>query len=412
MDELKILVISRMVDEFPIDTGNAFIQTLIKNNALYLNYMELYNNYGFYGTHNYIKEYLKTNGINAIILSTSPAEFYFDINYFERIRKDIFLVMMTCDSEIYYDVSDQYYAQAMDLVITANPITTFKVRQIGVNSIIYWGYFNTSKYRKIENSPKDIDISFVGTLGKIIGRVDYIKYLLANGIHVETFGMDSPNRQITFEKKMDIINKSKINLDFSGASYDSKLTKKHQINKRKKQIKGKCFEAAICGSFALCEYAPGLEYFFEVGKEIDVFHDKEELLEKVKYYLEHEEERENIARRGYERAVKDYAVEQAVPKLISIIDELRKKKIYKPSEIYLDEEFIRNYTTYRVLLIIRFIKQLKWKFALEELKLILKYRKLDWYQICVFFIEEILGKFPKIKSLLKLIVKSRKNITL
>ena len=34
---------------------------------------------------------------------------------------------------------------------------------------------------------------------------------------------------------------------------------------------------------------------------------------------------------------KDYAVEQAVPKLISTIDELRKKKIYKPSEIYLDE---------------------------------------------------------------------------
>ena len=78
--------------------------------------------------------------------------------------------------------------------------------------------------------------------------------------------------------------------------------------------------------FALCEYAPGLEHFFEVGKEIDIFHDKEELLEKVKYYLVHEEEREKIAQKGYERALKDYAVEQAVPKLISTIDELRKRK--------------------------------------------------------------------------------------
>jgi hypothetical protein len=147
-----------------------------------------------------------------------------------------------------------------------------------------------------------------------------------------------------------------------------------------------------------------LEHFFEVGREIDVFYDKEELLEKVKYYLVHEEEREKIARKGYERAVKDYAVERAVPKLISTINELRIKKIYKPSEIYLDEEFIRNYTTYRALLIIRFIKQLKWKFALEEFMIILKHRKLDWYQICIFTIKEIFDNFPKIKSFLKKLI--------
>ncbi|MDP2277016.1 MAG: glycosyltransferase, partial [Nitrospirota bacterium] len=255
--------------------------------------------------------------------------------------------------------------------------------------------------RKNGSLSKDIDVSFIGTLHGGAGRWDNIKHLSDNGINIETFGWDSPNRRITFEKKIEIINRSKINLDFSGVTEKTRLTRKHQIYKRMKQIKGKVFEHTMCGSFALCEYAPGLEHFFEIGEEIDIFHDKEELLEKVKYYLEHEEERENIARRGYERAVKDYSVERAVPKLISIIDELRKTKTYKPSEIYLDEEFIRNYTTYRALLIIRFIKQLKWKFALEELKIILKYRKLDWYQILIFFKEEFLDPFPRFTSLLK-----------
>src|SRR3972149_6206338 len=117
--------------------------------------------------------------------------------------------------------------------------------------------------------------------------------------------------------------------------------------------------------------------------------------------MKHEEERESIAIRGYERAKRDCDIKLAVPKLLSTIDELRKKKIYKPSEIYLDEEFIRNYTTFRVFLIMRFIKAGKWKFAIEELKIVLKYRKLDWYQSCIFIIKGIFDNFPIIRSFLK-----------
>ena len=69
-----------------------------------------------------------------------------------------------------------------------------------------------------------------------------------------------------------------------------------------------------------------MENLFEIGKEIEIFNNKEELLEKVKYYLKHEEERESIARRGYERAKRDYDAKRAVPKLLSTIDELRKKR--------------------------------------------------------------------------------------
>ncbi len=203
------------------------------------------------------------------------------------------------------------------------------------------------------------------------------------------------------KKKIEITNRSKINLTFSGLAETTRLTRKYQIHKRKKQLKGRIEESIICGGFVLSEYAPGLENLFEIGMEINVFHDKEELLEKVKYYLKHEEERESIARRGYERAKRDYDVKLAVPKLLSTIDELRKKKIYKPSEIYLDEVFIRNYTAFRVFLIIRFIKAGKLKFAIEELKIVLKYRKLDWYQSCIFIIKGITDNLPTIKSFLR-----------
>lgn len=405
MDKLKLLL---LVPPIPKDSlcDDDRIKLLLSRDIPRLDHTELYHNYGFKGAHNYIREYINKNEINAILYFFNPCEFYFDVYFFEELRKEIFLAMATGDAITYYEVRDQYYAQSMDLVIhESNFITSSKLREIGIDSIAYWGYFDPNLYPKIENLPKDIDVSFVGqTTGKA-GRLGYINHLLENNINIETFGADSPNGRLSHKDKIEMFNRTKINLNFSGLTKTTRLTRNHSINKRKKAITGRTFEVAMCGGFVLCEYAPGIENLFEIGKEIDVFYNKEELLEKIKYYLEHEKEREEIARRGYERTIKDYDVKLCIPKLIDDIDEKRKKKIYKPSEIYLDKEFIRNYTIYRVFLIIKFIKAGKWRFAFEELKIILKYRRIDWYQFCVYFLDN----FPRVKSIIKAILKRDKK---
>jgi glycosyltransferase involved in cell wall biosynthesis len=408
MDKLRLLYLSGIENNF-INYSNNFPEALLSNDVLCLDYKELYHNYGFNGVHNYIREYINENGINSMIFFFGACEFYFDLYFFEELRKKIYVVMFALDTAYTYEVRDQYYAQAMDLMIHSDFIVLLKSREIGIDSITYWGYFDANRYHKIEDLSQNIDVSFIGQITNKIGRLNYLNYLLENKINVEIFGPDSPGGIIPFEKKIEIYNRTKINLNFTSTMGTTWLTRDYSIHKRKKHITGKSLEATMCGGFMLCEYVHGIENLFEIGKEIEIFHDKEELLEKIRYYLEHEEERENIARNGYERAIKDYDAKLCVPKLIATIDELRNKKIYKPSEIYLDKEFIRNYTTYRVLLILRFIKAGRWKFAYEELKIILKYRKLDWYQIRIFFIEEILDLFPKIKSVLKAILERNKK---
>jgi spore maturation protein CgeB len=59
------------------------------------------------------------------------------------------------------------------------------------------------------------------------------------------------------------------------------------------------FEATGCGGFVLTENRPTIPGFFAPGKEVAVFNSREELLDQVRYYLSHPEERETIARRGY-----------------------------------------------------------------------------------------------------------------
>lgn len=408
MDKLKLLLLNSHIPKDHLVDDNC-IELLLSADIPHLDYTELYHNYGFDGVHNYIREYVKKNGINAILYWSYPWEFYFDVHLFEELRKEIFLAMMTGDTACFYEVRDQYYAQAMDLVIHSTDFFAIsKLREIGIDSITYLGYLDTNKYYKIKNLQKDTEVSFIGQTIDKVGRLDYINYLLENNINVEVFGAYSSRGRASHKEKIEIFNRTKINLNFSGLAETSNLTKNYSIHKRKRQINGRTFEITMCGGFVLCEYAYGIENVFEIGKEIDVFYDKEDLLKKIRYYLEHEEERAAIARRGYERAIKDYDAKLNVPQLIATIDERRKKKTYKPSEIYLDEEFIRNYTTYRVLLIIKFIKAGRWKFAFEELRLILKYRKLDWYQIRIFFIEEFLDPFPRLKSVLKAILERNK----
>jgi hypothetical protein len=68
-------------------------------------------------------------------------------------------------------------------------------------------------------------------------------------------------------------------------------------------------------SFCLTEYAPFLEEYFEIGREIACFHDRESLLERVRYFLSHEQERDEIARRAHEKVSARYT-DAAFPRLL------------------------------------------------------------------------------------------------
>ena len=63
-------------------------------------------------------------------------------------------------------------------------------------------------------------------------------------------------------------------------------------------------DVPACGSFFLTEYSEGLKDLFELETEICTFMTPDEMQEKVEYYLNHEGERERVARAGLERTRK------------------------------------------------------------------------------------------------------------
>lgn len=79
------------------------------------------------------------------------------------------------------------------------------------------------------------------------------------------------------------------------------------------------FEALAAGCFLLTDYCDELAELFDIGVEIEVFRGSQELEEKVAYYLDHPDEREQIARRGHEKFLKHFSWDARAAELLRLI---------------------------------------------------------------------------------------------
>lgn len=85
-----------------------------------------------------------------------------------------------------------------------------------------------------------------------------------------------------------IFNLSKINLNFTVKPIQTGLPLR-------------IWDIMGCGGFVLSNYQQEIPEYFEIGKEIEIFGSKDELIKKANYYLSHEDERAEIAKNGYNK---------------------------------------------------------------------------------------------------------------
>lgn len=63
------------------------------------------------------------------------------------------------------------------------------------------------------------------------------------------------------------------------------------------------YDVLACGGVLLTQYNPGIEDEFTIGRDLDVFHTRDELVEKIEYYLDRPNERAAMARSGQVHAL-------------------------------------------------------------------------------------------------------------
>jgi spore maturation protein CgeB len=90
-------------------------------------------------------------------------------------------------------------------------------------------------------------------------------------------------------------------------------THEHGINPR-------VFEACGSGTLQLSDAKREIQSHYDIDREIVLYHDTTELLKKLKYFLEHESEREAIASAAFERSLRDHTYADRITTMLHFIE--------------------------------------------------------------------------------------------
>ena len=213
-----------------------------------------------------------------------------------------------CDDHWRFEKFSRRWAPAFNWVATTASSAVPKYRSLGLTNVIktQWAA-NHFQYRRLD-LPMKYDMSFVG---RVYGqRQEIVERLRRAGINVYTRGYGWPGGRATQEEMIEIFNRSRINLNL--ADSPKQLNWFKRLTRRKpppKQIKGRNFEIPGCGGFLLTDPADNLEEYYRPEKEVGLFRDFDDLIEKVRYYLSHETERAAIVQAGYARTLREHTYE-------------------------------------------------------------------------------------------------------
>lgn len=86
-------------------------------------------------------------------------------------------------------------------------------------------------------------------------------------------------------------------------------------------LNARAFETAGIGGFQIIHWRPGLMELFDDGKEIVSFNNLDELIDKIKYYLDRPKEREIIAISGQIRAYREHTYKHRLQLLMKTVFE-------------------------------------------------------------------------------------------
>lgn len=192
-------------------------------------------------------------------------------------------------------------AKQADIVYTAQKVTVEQFAKDGVKATWLPCAVEPQAYPKYELMSKHYDVCFVGHVNSD-NRIEALDRLFK----------EFPNfffGQRQFEDAARTYADSKICFN---------IAHDNDVNMR-------CFEVTGSGGFLLTNRINSLDELFVDGKEIVMYDSLDDMVDKAKYYLAHDEEREAIAKAGYERSMKDHRFSQRVDVILNDIKAFKEK---------------------------------------------------------------------------------------
>lgn len=214
---------------------------------------------------------------------------------------------------------DSKYLKEYDLILTSFPHFLEKFSAMGIQSEYFNLGFEEGILPKLKKTNEQYDVAFIGSFDSKHGTTTELFEYASEKVSIDFWGPgvnrlseDSPIRknhhgEIYGTMMYNVLYNAKIainrHIDIAG---------NHANNMR-------LYETTGVGTMLITDAKSNLATLFKPGVEVETYTSKEELVEKIEYYLKHDNEREKIAKAGHARTLADHTYKKRMAELVNIL---------------------------------------------------------------------------------------------
>jgi spore maturation protein CgeB len=206
-----------------------------------------------------------------------------------------------------------------DLMISSFPPTVEFFRSKGIRAELHRLGFEPKVLSGLDAQKKSFDVTFVGNFFDVHrSRIELLETLCERVDQLKIWGSrvdHLPRRSPIHDRYMGPAWGRQMYQIFRSA----RMTLNHHGDVAPYANNYRLYEATGVGSLLLTDWKLNLHEIFEPGKEVIAYHDVNECVELIQFYLEHEPERQAIAHAGQQRTLRDHNYSRRMQELDCII---------------------------------------------------------------------------------------------
>jgi hypothetical protein len=209
-----------------------------------------------------------------------------------------------------------------DLILTSSPHFVDRIKRMGTNAEYFRIAFEETILPRLVKAPNQYGAVFVGGFSKHhMDIIDTFEFA-AEKVKIDFWGYGA-KKKLPSESPIlrTYHSEATFGIDMYNVLYNSKIAINRHIRSSENFANNmRLYETTGVGTMLLTDRKTNLGELFKVGKEIEDYGSKEELVEKINYYLKYDKKRKDIATAGQKRTLRDHTYKKRMTELIRILE--------------------------------------------------------------------------------------------
>lgn len=237
-----------------------------------------------------------------------------DPSYLQHIHKTYKLV-----GQIASVLPHNAYLRHFDLLLSSLPNLVENINKLGITSKLFRIGFDSRIVDKVGEQTRTYDAVFIGSFSPYHRKGTKMLEQVAKETAIHVWGKGLP-----FLSPL-----SPLRRNFHGEAwgipmYEVLARAKIVVNRHSDVAEEyannmRMFEATGMGALLLTEDKKNLHELFIPGKEVVTYKDSDVLIGKIRYYLEHDDDRKKIAKAGQKRTLREHTYEMRMIELVRLL---------------------------------------------------------------------------------------------